>query len=111
MHRLSLSFYALDIVAPLLDFLRGRNGVRLIGQAQAQGRHPAVSFTCAKDPMDVATELGRRGIIAGAGHFYAYRLIEALGIDPQAGVVRLSAVHYNSAEDIAATCEALEAVL
>ncbi len=99
------------IIEPLLSYLRGKNGVRLIGSARVGSRHPTVSFTCARNPMAVAIALGERGVMAGAGHCYAYRLMEALGVDPQTGVVRLSAVHYNSADDIAATCEALEAIL
>ncbi len=36
----------------------------------------------------------------GAGPFYAYRLREALGIDPGYGVVRASMVHYTSEEEV-----------
>jgi selenocysteine lyase/cysteine desulfurase len=31
---------------------------------------------------------------------YAYRLCEALGLDPADGVVRVSLVHYNTVEEI-----------
>ncbi len=44
--------------------------------------------------------VGRGGKVAiGAGHFYAYRLREALGIDPGYGVVRAAMVHDNSEEE------------
>jgi selenocysteine lyase/cysteine desulfurase len=42
---------------------------------------------------------------------YAYRLCEALGIDPDEGVVRVSAVHYNTVEEIDRLIEVLDPVL
>ncbi len=60
---------------------------------------------CARPPSPSAltspapsspTRLARHGIMAGGGHFYAYRLLEAVGIDPDHGVLRLSFVHYTS---------------
>jgi len=45
---------------------------------------------------------------------YAYRLCKALGISPDGpdgGVVRVSAVHYNSVADVHRLCEALDTVL
>jgi selenocysteine lyase/cysteine desulfurase len=38
---------------------------------------------------------------------YAYRLCEALGIDVKEGVVRASAVHYNTPDEIERTVTAL----
>jgi selenocysteine lyase/cysteine desulfurase len=35
-----------------------------------------------------------------SGNMYAYRLCEALGIDPAEGVVRASAVHYNTIAEV-----------
>ena len=49
--------------------------------------------------------------MSGYGHFYAARLIEALGIDLEDGVARLSFVHYTSEEDIAQLIDALKKVL
>ncbi len=47
----------------------------------------------------------------GSGHFYAYRLMEALDIDPEDGVVRASMVHYNTAEEVDRLIRALDAVI
>ena len=33
-------------------------------------------------------------------NFYAWRCLEALNIDPDDGVVRLSLTHYNSKDDV-----------
>jgi selenocysteine lyase/cysteine desulfurase len=54
--------------------------------------------------------LSEQKIGIGAGHFYAYRLMEALGIEPDVGVVRVSLVHYTSAEDVDRLLNALDEV-
>jgi selenocysteine lyase/cysteine desulfurase len=42
---------------------------------------------------------------------YAYRLCEALDLDPDDGVVRVSLVHYNTPEEIEQLIEVLERAL
>jgi selenocysteine lyase/cysteine desulfurase len=42
---------------------------------------------------------------------YAHRLCEALGLDPVDGVVRVSAVHYNTVEEIERLIEVLDRAL
>jgi len=49
--------------------------------------------------------------MAGGGHFYAVRLLEALGIAPEHGVLRLSFVHYTHPTEIERLIGALDAVL
>ena len=53
----------------------------------------------------------RHNIGVGAGHFYAYRLLEALGVDPTHGVLRLSFVHYTTPEEIDRLIKALDTEL
>ncbi|HWY23910.1 MAG TPA: aminotransferase class V-fold PLP-dependent enzyme, partial [Nevskia sp.] len=60
---------------------------------------------------DLIPELAKHGIMVAAGHFYAVRLLEAMGVDPQRGVLRLSFVHYNTAEEIERLISAMDAVL
>ena len=45
------------------------------------------------------------------GDFYARRLIEALNLQAQGGVVRVSMAHYNTAEEIARLIVCLEGVI
>jgi selenocysteine lyase/cysteine desulfurase len=59
----------------------------------------------------VAARLARHGVMAGGGHFYAWRLLEGLGLDPEHGVLRLSFVHYTSPEEIQQLIAALNAEL
>ena len=51
------------------------------------------------------------GIGTEAGHFYAPRALEAMGIDPEDGVVRLSFVHYNTSEEVERVLAALDGAL
>jgi selenocysteine lyase/cysteine desulfurase len=100
------------LLARLLDYLAAHAGVRLLGPADAGERAPTVAFaTLRQAPLDLVPALAERGIMAGAGHFYAVRLLEAMGIDPDRGVLRLSFVHYTSREDIERVIEALDELL
>ncbi len=99
------------LLEPLLAYLRGRNDIRLIGPATTEARVPTVSIALERPAEPVATALAADGIMAGGGHFYAVRLLEALGIAPDHGVLRLSFVHYTEAAEIDRLIAALDAVL
>ena len=49
--------------------------------------------------------------MAGAGHYYAARMFNQMGLDPEAGAVRLSFVHYTSAVDTTKLISALDDAL
>jgi selenocysteine lyase/cysteine desulfurase len=55
--------------------------------------------------------LAQRGLMTASGNFYAVRLLEAMGVDPARGAVRLSMVHYTSAAEITGLLAALDLVL
>ena len=99
------------VIAPLLGFLADRNDLRLIGPADAAQRAPTVAVALGRDPEPVAVALAREGINCWAGDFYARRPLEAMGVGAGQGVLRLSAVHYTSAEDVARLIAALGRVL
>jgi len=100
------------LLQPLLDFLSGHEKVNLIGRNRAPARAPTVAFTAdGWSSMDLASRLAESGLGVGVGHFYAYRLVEALGIDTDDGVVRTSFVHYTSAGEVTRLMEALDALL
>jgi cysteine desulfurase family protein (TIGR01976 family) len=58
-------------------------------------------------PRAAAEALGRQGIYAWDGDFYAQGLIERLGLSAGGGVLRLGIVHYTSAEEVDRTIEAI----
>ena len=100
------------LLQPLLDFLSGHPKIRMIGKQHAATRAPTVAFTVAGMPsMALATQLSDHGLGVGVGHFYAYRLVEALGIDTDDGVVRTSFVHYTSPDEVSRLIEALGTLL
>ncbi|MET0153511.1 MAG: aminotransferase class V-fold PLP-dependent enzyme [Candidatus Binatia bacterium] len=102
----------LPLLARLLEYLAAHGGVRLLGPAEAEERAATVAFVpLRRAPSDLVPLLAARGIMAGAGHFYAVRLLEAMGVDPDRGALRLSFVHYTSPDDVDRAIEALDALL
>jgi selenocysteine lyase/cysteine desulfurase len=99
------------VIQPLLDFLSARNDLRLIGPRAAARRAPTVAADLGRAAEPVAEALGRDGIACWGGDFYAVRPLTAMGVDLEKGVLRMSAVHYTSAEDVARLIAALERVL
>jgi len=99
------------LATPLLDFLRKKNSVRIIGPDDPAERAPTISVALDEPGAVVAARLARHGIMAGGGHFYAQRLLEAVGVDPDHGVLRLSFVHYTSPAEIEQLIAALDAEL
>jgi len=99
-------------VQPLLDALRAKPGVRLIGRNDAAERAPTVSISVqGKRPEELAAALARQRIGVGNGNCYAWRLVEALGLPPEQGVLRMSLVHYTAKEEVQRLIEALDQVL
>jgi cysteine desulfurase family protein (TIGR01976 family) len=89
------------LLQPLLDYLAGHPRVRLIGRTRATERAPTVSFTAeGRRSADIGSALAHAGFGVGVGNFYAFRILQALGIDPDDGVVRLSFVHYTSWDEV-----------
>jgi selenocysteine lyase/cysteine desulfurase len=99
------------LLQPLLDYLGGRNDVRLLGPRDAGARAPTVAVDTRRLPEDVASDLCRMGYNCWAGNFYAVRPLQAVGIDPDRGVVRLSFTHYTTAAEVDGLIAALDRVL
>jgi cysteine desulfurase family protein (TIGR01976 family) len=104
--------YEKKLLAPLLAWLRDRDGVRIVGPDDAAVRAPTVSVTLHdQSTAAVASQLADHKVMAGAGHFYGARPLEGMGIPLDPGVLRLSFVHYTSEEEIDQLIWALDAVL
>ena len=99
------------LLQPLLDYLSDKNSVRLLGPKTAENRAPTVAVDTFQNAEALAAKLAPHGIMAGGGDFYAVRALEAHGIDPNQGVLRLSFVHYTSEEEVSHLIESLEKVL
>jgi selenocysteine lyase/cysteine desulfurase len=101
----------IERAAPLLDYLAGRNDLRLIGPRAAQDRAPTVAVLLDRPGEDVAAALAPHAINAEGGHFYAVRPLTAMGIDTERGVLRMSFVHYTTGDEIDRLIAALDRVL
>jgi cysteine desulfurase family protein (TIGR01976 family) len=98
----------------LLVFLRGKKSVRIIGlpSAASGGRVPTVSFMVAGQMSEsIVRHVDQFNIGIRFGDFYAKRLIEALGLQSQGGVVRVSIAHYNTTEEIDRLIQHLDEVI
>ena len=110
----TLAAHEAAIAAPLLEFLRTRRGVRVLGHADAAIPHraPTIAFTIAgRDASEIPPRLDAERIAIRYGDFYARRAIDALGLRDRGGVVRVSMAHYNTAAEVARLIAALERVV
>jgi cysteine desulfurase family protein (TIGR01976 family) len=100
-----------NVLARLLyDALQKISGVTVCGPTfEVPLRAPTVSFTVdGIRPEEVCTVLGRKGICAWDGNFYAVRPMEILGLHDRGGVTRVGISLYNSEEEIARLVEELK---
>lgn len=98
--------------APLLDYCSSNPRITIVGPSSTENRAPTVSLHVkGHQPAELAHKLGQAGILCGSGHFYSYRLLKAMGMDPQEGVIRFSMVHYNTAEEAQKLVEKLDELL
>ncbi len=94
----------------LLEYLRGRRGVRIVGPAAADSSRVAtISFTSERSrPRDISKFLGERAMGIRWGHGYSKRLCDAMGLGE--GVARISLLHYNTHAEVDRLCAALNEV-
>lgn len=103
------------LAQPLLSWLADHPKVRLIGPSQPSGslhRAPTIAFSpSGQIASELVAKLVGLGIQISSGNFYAYRVLEGLGIDPEQGVVRASMVHYTSEADVSLLIASLDRAL
>ena len=98
----------------LLERLTRHPKVRIVGprSASTADRVATVSFLHeSEDPRTIVKAAHAAGVGIRHGHMYAHRLCTAMGIAPDPGVVRVSAVHYNTVDEIDRLMDALDPVL
>ena len=103
--------HEVKLLQPLLDALKDRNDLRLIGPSDAAVRAPTVAVAVNRSGAGLAEELAGHGIMAGGGDFYAVRALSAMGVDPEQGVLRMSFTHYTNENEVTQLIEALVRVL
>ncbi|HAL57498.1 MAG TPA: cysteine desulfurase-like protein [Bacteroidetes bacterium] len=94
--------YEHSVAEVLYEGLQRIEGVTIYGPSiDVPRRAPTISFTLkSKNPVEVCTRLGERGICTWDGHFYAIRPMEVLGLLERGGVTRVGISLYNTVEEI-----------
>jgi len=94
----------------LFESLRRIPGVTVHGQSfDVPMRAPTLAITSARmRAPELSARLAQRGIFTWAGHFYAIRPMEVLGLLARGGVVRAGVSAYTTPEDVEAYVTALE---
>jgi len=100
-----------DLAKIFIDWVASKDNVRLIGRITADTglRAPTFSFVAegiSSEAIALRVTADKVGI--RHGDFYARRLVEALGIDAEDGVVRCSMAHYNTLEEAERLVAALD---
>ncbi|MEL6583873.1 MAG: aminotransferase class V-fold PLP-dependent enzyme, partial [Pseudomonadota bacterium] len=103
--------HEIALIEPVLETVASLPRLRLIGPERATDRAPTIAVHGPKSGEAMARALADRGVMAGGGDFYAVRLLEALGIDPDHGVLRLSFTHYTAPWEVERLCAALPEVV
>ncbi len=89
------------LLAPLLAWLRDRTDVHIIGPDDPAVRAPTVSIVPLAKPMDaVVASLTQHRLMVGSGDFYAVRPLDAMAVDLDPGVLRLSFLHYTTPAEV-----------
>ena len=99
------------LLSPLMAYLGAKNSVRVLGPDDAGMRAPTVALETDRPGEELAAALALHDVNAGGGDFYAVRPLEAMGIDPAKGVLRVSFTHYTSEAEVERLMSALEHVL
>jgi selenocysteine lyase/cysteine desulfurase len=62
-------------------------------------------------PLQLATQLGNRGIFTWDGNYYALNLTEQLNVEKSGGFLRIGLVHYNTYEEVDRLLAALSEIV
>ncbi|MDC0192886.1 aminotransferase class V-fold PLP-dependent enzyme [Pelagibacteraceae bacterium] len=108
-----ISDHEREIANPLLDYIHKREDLKLIGKSKIsnKNRAPTISFISKnKTSKEISDSLISNNIATRNDNFYAWRCLEALNINKDDGLIRLSLTHYNSLEDTKKAIRALEKI-
>ncbi|MDA0968425.1 MAG: aminotransferase class V-fold PLP-dependent enzyme [Proteobacteria bacterium] len=101
------------VANPILEYIHNRSDLKLIGKKQIhnKNRAPTISFISnKKSSKEISEILVKEKIATRNDNFYAWRCLEALGINTHDGLVRLSLTHYNTLNETDKLIESLKKV-
>ena len=88
-----------EIANPILDYISKREDFKLIGKSMIKNKNraPTISFVVKNKSSKVVSDfLVKNKIATRNDNFYAWRCLQALKINTDDGVIRISLTHYNS---------------
>ncbi|CAM4073520.1 cysteine desulfurase-like protein [Gillisia limnaea] len=95
--------YEEKLAKKLLNYLNSVKEIKIIGQTTGSGlkRVPTISFIHENfKSSEIVSQTDKANIGIRFGDFYAKKLIHDLDLEKKDGVVRVSLVHYNTAEEV-----------
>jgi cysteine desulfurase family protein (TIGR01976 family) len=96
--------YERGLMEPLISGLLHIPGLKLYGitdPAHFSERTPTVAVRVAgHTPIELARNLGERGIFTWDGHYFALDLARRLDVESSGGWLRIGLVHYNTMEEV-----------
>jgi cysteine desulfurase family protein (TIGR01976 family) len=106
-----MAAYETQLTERLLAGLGDLAGVTVYGTTELARRVPTVTFNVAgRAPAEVASYLGDHDVFVWDGNYYAYELMQRLGLEGGGGAVRVGAAHYNTFEEIDRFLELVAAI-
>ncbi len=104
--------HEIQLLTPLLGWLRNRDDVRIVGPDDPELRAPTVSIIPKNKSIDtVITTLIEHKLMVGSGDFYGVRPLQGVGVPLDPGVLRLSFVHYTIEQEVEQLIGGLAAAL
>ncbi|MFK7961504.1 MAG: aminotransferase class V-fold PLP-dependent enzyme [Phycisphaerales bacterium] len=104
----------LPLQARLVAWIDAHPRLRIIGPASSgvDDRVATISFVHeSKSSREISDAVNAAGFGIRYGHMYSIRMTRALGLADDDGVVRVSAVHYNTPAEVDALIERLDAIV
>ena len=102
-----------EVANPILKFISANENFSLIGKKTIdnKNRAPTIAFYSKHtSSKNISDQLVAKKIATRNDNFYAWRCLEALNIDTNDGVVRISLTHYNSIDDTNILLKALDTI-
>jgi len=100
LHKL-FSDYESSLLKPLLDFLKARDDVLIVGPDDPDIRASTVTILPLYKPVPaVVAELEKQKLMVASGDFDGVRQLNEMKIDSDPGVIRMSFLHYTTQDEI-----------
>ena len=97
-----------------LSYVSQQPKMQLIGSTETDSRFrsPTWSFCLkGKSTRSIAEQLAKNNIAVQSGSFYAWRCLQALNINSDPGVLRISLAHINTIDEIEQLCTVMDEIL